>query len=227
LILWAFFISDFGCQISEEFKSQPTNCGMRFLVVSKTITMDNRNNPEGSSRNPDPGKERRQVRNDDLPDSPGDREKLKSEETFIDLPDVKDIPGQEFVNAPPAGMLGDTTVASDDEEGRSVFDRDDSEDLRRTGDDSDVTRDERSALSRTDYMPTKDEDNLVRATMDNTDNEGESLNERGFGDERAGRDLDVPGSDLDDRNERIGEEDEENNDYSLGGDENDMNEGRP
>lgn len=32
-------------------------------------------------------------------------------------------------------------------------------------------------------------------------------------------DLDVPGSELDDQNENIGEEDEENNYYSLGGDE--------
>jgi hypothetical protein len=31
-------------------------------------------------------------------------------------------------------------------------------------------------------------------------------------------DLDIPGSELDDENERIGEEDEENNYYSLGGD---------
>ncbi len=31
-------------------------------------------------------------------------------------------------------------------------------------------------------------------------------------------DLDVPGSELDDKNEVIGEEDEENNYYSLGGD---------
>jgi hypothetical protein len=30
--------------------------------------------------------------------------------------------------------------------------------------------------------------------------------------------LDVPGSELDDENEEIGEEDEENNYYSLGGD---------
>lgn len=30
--------------------------------------------------------------------------------------------------------------------------------------------------------------------------------------------LDVPGADLDDENEEIGEEDEENNYYSLGGD---------
>ena len=34
----------------------------------------------------------------------------------------------------------------------------------------------------------------------------------------TGGDLDVPGSELDDDNELIGEEDEENNYYSLGGD---------
>lgn len=40
-----------------------------------------------------------------------------------------------------------------------------------------------------------------------------------------GPDLDVPGSELDDKNEVIGEEDEENNYYSLGGDEhNDLEE---
>ena len=35
----------------------------------------------------------------------------------------------------------------------------------------------------------------------------------------AARDIDVPGSELDDRNEMVGSEDEENNSYSLGGDE--------
>jgi hypothetical protein len=34
----------------------------------------------------------------------------------------------------------------------------------------------------------------------------------------AGNDLDVPGAELDDEDEAIGEEDEENNYYSLGGD---------
>jgi hypothetical protein len=34
----------------------------------------------------------------------------------------------------------------------------------------------------------------------------------------AGKDLDIPGSELDDENEAIGAEDEENNSYSLGGD---------
>jgi hypothetical protein len=36
-----------------------------------------------------------------------------------------------------------------------------------------------------------------------------------------GNGLDVPGQELDDANEKIGEEDEENNYYSLGGDKND------
>jgi hypothetical protein len=34
----------------------------------------------------------------------------------------------------------------------------------------------------------------------------------------AGSDLDVPGSELDDASEEVGSEDEENNNYSLGGD---------
>lgn len=36
----------------------------------------------------------------------------------------------------------------------------------------------------------------------------------------AGRDLDIPGSELDDNSEKLGSEDEENNGYSLGSDAN-------
>ncbi|MDI9363902.1 MAG: hypothetical protein QM541_03050 [Flavobacterium sp.] len=39
-----------------------------------------------------------------------------------------------------------------------------------------------------------------------------------FGDEMSGDDLDIPGAELDDLDEAIGSEDEENNYYSLGGD---------
>jgi hypothetical protein len=39
--------------------------------------------------------------------------------------------------------------------------------------------------------------------------------------------LDVPGSELDDENETLGEEDEENNYYSLGGDRHESNEEYP
>ncbi|MBC7382432.1 MAG: hypothetical protein H7296_05475 [Bacteroidia bacterium] len=41
------------------------------------------------------------------------------------------------------------------------------------------------------------------------------------GDLLTGEDLDVPGAELDDNNEDIGNEDEENNYYSLGGDNHD------
>jgi hypothetical protein len=40
-------------------------------------------------------------------------------------------------------------------------------------------------------------------------------------DKSPGDDLDIPGTELDDLNEEIGEEDEENNYYSLGGDDHD------
>ncbi len=43
-------------------------------------------------------------------------------------------------------------------------------------------------------------------------------NEKDFPEDKSGNDLDVPGSELDDQQENIGSEDEENNYYSLGGD---------
>lgn len=52
-----------------------------------------------------------------------------------------------------------------------------------------------------------------------TANEEEgSLNEKDFNDDMSGDDLDIPGSELDDQQEIVGSEDEENNYYSLGGD---------
>jgi hypothetical protein len=157
----------------------------------------------------------------DLPDSKEDQKKLQPEEAFIDLPDVKDIPGQEFVNAPPAGALGDTTISSADEEGINVFDRDDDQDLRPTGNDADVSKNERKTLELIDYMPTADEDNLVNARMDNADFQNEPLNERSFGEERSGRDLDIPGNTDKTRTGALEEGDEENKYYSLGGSDND------
>ena len=52
-----------------------------------------------------------------------------------------------------------------------------------------------------------------------------SNNEKDFKDDISGGDLDIPGSELDDQEENIGNEDEENNYYSLGGDDhNDLEE---
>ena len=47
------------------------------------------------------------------------------------------------------------------------------------------------------------------------------MNEKDFEEDMTGDDLDIPGAELDDSNEEIGEEDEENNYYSLGGDNHD------
>lgn len=47
---------------------------------------------------------------------------------------------------------------------------------------------------------------------------GHSMNEKSFNEDMSGDDLDVPGSELDDEQEGNGSEDEENNYYSLGGD---------
>jgi hypothetical protein len=44
------------------------------------------------------------------------------------------------------------------------------------------------------------------------------LNEKSFEDDMSGWDLDIPGAELDDKQEEIGSEDEENNYYSIGGD---------
>jgi len=50
-------------------------------------------------------------------------------------------------------------------------------------------------------------------------------NEEEFSDNMTGDDLDIPGSELDDDVEKNGDEDEENNYYSLGGDDhNDLEE---
>jgi len=61
----------------------------------------------------------------------------------------------------------------------------------------------------------------VDASMDNVDFDGEPLNVKGFGlVSRTGADLDVPGAEEDDIMEESGAEDEENNEYSLGDQEN-------
>ena len=45
-------------------------------------------------------------------------------------------------------------------------------------------------------------------------------NEKDFKDDLTGGDLDIPGTELDDEQEKIGSEDEENNYYSFGDDDN-------
>src|SRR5436190_20335012 len=88
----------------------------------------------------------------DITDSPEDSKHLQPESTSIDLPDVKDIPGQKHVHVPKLREAIDTTASSDDEEGKGIFD--DSED---SNDDSNVSNEEKELLQQTsESMATKD-----------------------------------------------------------------------
>ena len=156
----------------------------------------------------------KQIKNDratgDLPESKRDKELLKPDEATLDLPEVKDIPGQEHIRPMPAGEMADTTISSADEEARGLLDTD--EDILMDKN-LNVSASERDLLQRSsESMATLDDEQLNSGDLDKTDDEGEILNE---GSDRSGSDLDVPGSEDDNANEEIGEEDEENNSYSL------------
>jgi len=62
------------------------------------------------------------------------------------------------------------------------------------------------------------EDTGVKKDAVEMSRSGEAKNEKDFKDDHSGSDLDIPGAELDDAQEDIGSEDEENNYYSLGGD---------
>lgn len=73
------------------------------------------------------------------------------------------------------------------------------------------------------YSKNKNEENLDPEDVSNLKepNEPDAVeqrNEKDFREDVSGSDLDIPGSELDDEEENVGSEDEENNYYSLGGD---------
>src|SRR5690349_2926942 len=101
----------------------------------------------------------RSNRSSDLTDPQRDQDRLRPDEGTIDMPEVKDIPGQENVHVPSLGELADTTISSDDEEGAGLLDElnggeEDEDNLVRMGTNADVTATERETLERgADYMP--------------------------------------------------------------------------
>lgn len=103
----------------------------------------------------------------------------------------------------------------------------DEEDLNfKPGTEADVTPEERTALENIS-MPTRDEDNLRRAALDNTDFDGEELNEDSFGEVISSADLDIPEETDETMTTAMEQGDEENKYYSLGGDRQDQNEEDP
>lgn len=141
-----------------------------------------------------------------IPDKNREKTVPASEETSMELPEVKDIPGQEHIHVPPAGEMADATASSADEEGEGLFDEE--EDLEQEGEDN-VSRQERQLLDDAANSDPDDEDEqrMREALPDDTDDDGEPLNE--------GDELDVPGSEDDDLAEDVGSEDEENNAFSI------------
>lgn len=142
--------------------------------------------------------------------------KIPTDGENITLPDVSDIPGQENIKPAPLGELADTTISSADEEdvlNGDSLDKAEGDDLDIVmGTEADVTEEDLLLLGDKDQDMDMNEDEDVdngRAKLDDTDDDGDPLNENA-----TGADMDVPGSELDDANENIGEEDEENNYYS-------------
>ena len=138
----------------------------------------------------------------------------KKDKNTIDLPEVSDIPGQEHIRAPRLGELADSTASSADEEGDDIL-GDEDDDLSLDGR-SNVSKEERTMLGSIDRRRDDSEDASLRTgLLDSTDEDGAPLNEKSFGNERnddlSADDLDVP----EENDEMTGEEDEENEDYSL------------
>ncbi|HEX8460589.1 MAG TPA: hypothetical protein VF623_04140 [Segetibacter sp.] len=166
----------------------------------------------------------------DIHDSPQDREKMKSETVIIDLPDVSDIPGQENIVVPTLGEMADTTISSDDEEGLGLFGDDDGDEDTDLvmGNDADVTATEQSVLRSADEDLPFEDPLLRRSELDRTDDQGDMLNEGSLATDVSGGDLDTATNEENLDNEALGQGDEENATYSLGSDSNDnVTEGTP
>jgi hypothetical protein len=147
----------------------------------------------------------------------------KKEKNTIDMPEVRDIPGQEHVRPPRLGEMADSTASSADEEGDDVLGPLD------PGRDGDIRMDRSSNVSaaeRADLASAaqddsgEDEETLRTGLLDSTDEDGAPLNEKSFGegrnDDLSADDLDVPRAD----DEPV-DEDEENEDYSISENEDD------
>ena len=132
-----------------------------------------------------------------------DTKKPEPEIISMDMPEVKDIPGQENIKPPQFREMQDVTISSADEEPV-------------TGNgSSDVTNTEKRLLKKSaGHLPTEESEDFNKMALDDRDNDGELLNEKNIRQDRSGEDLDIPGAELDDEDENIGDEDEENNIYS-------------
>lgn len=173
-------------------------------------------------------------------DSKGEVERSNDEKTDQDFPGYPHYPAREDImdqrndfkredidvenlpNSRNASGVSQRFLAGNNRDGEAAprsQDIEEDEDLKfRPGTEADVTPDEVRALEDASYMPTRDEDNLRTAKLDDTDFDGDALNEGSFGSSLSDEDLDIPESVDETNTEAMGQGDEENKYYSLGGD---------
>ncbi|MBC8033138.1 MAG: hypothetical protein H7Y03_03270 [Chitinophagaceae bacterium] len=157
------------------------------------------------------------------------KERLGQDVTYIVLPDVADIPGQEHIStAGLPGEMADTTISSDDEEGirdgKDLLEEKEEDDLQIVmGTEADVTSEDLALLGASDQdMDMGDAGLLLKEGLDDTDNDGYPLNEAAVGMDATGEDLDMDDQDANDPSQdAMGQDDEENSYYSLGNEDND------
>ena len=123
--------------------------------------------------------------------------------------DVEDLANSTRLSGMTAGRSDNSNL----NEGRT----DDDEEIKIvSGTEADVTSEDLLLLGERDADQDLGEDeSTTNARVDDRDLEGDKLDED---------ELDIPGSEDDDLDEELGEEDEENNYYSLGGDNKEANE---
>jgi len=172
--------------------------------------------------------------NSSLDDSASDIERLKQDTSYVNIPDVNDIPGQENITSAPLGELADTTASSDDEEGikdgQDLLDSENDDVTIVMGTEADVTKEDLELLGDpNEDFDMNDDEQIDMEGLDDTDDDGDLLNEGIADTDSTGDELDIPGADgSDPRQDAMGQGDEENNYYSLGSDNNDnVTEGTP
>lgn len=177
--------------------------------VSQRFTSDaSRNNQEGNSPESDSGEDFRDI-NPRTGYSPADaRVPASGEAINAEIGVPQNVENPDLGRARPG-----TDLADEDTDNRE--DRD-----------ADVSPEERATLQNM-FMPTDDEINLQRSALDTTDFDGDQLNVDSFGEVVSGADLDIPEETDETFTTSMGQGDEENKYYSLGGDRQDQNEEDP
>ena len=123
----------------------------------------------------------------DLKDSAHDQQRLKGDYGTLDLPDVKDIPGQEHIVPPAFKEFANSTISSSDEEGEYILDNSNLDDHL-----TEISAEERRMLDNAFDHSDPDDHRAGSLALDNRDEEGQPLNEKSIDTDRIGMDLDSP-----------------------------------